>query len=131
MEPVSPRANRSGLLSHQQTGARYESIARRHLEQAGLTFVAANVRYRVGEIDLVMREEARWVFVEVRYRRSGEFGGAPASVTWRKQRKLLRAAALWLASRNASFETTDCRFDVVAITGDRLEWLPDAFNADV
>ncbi len=130
MEPVSPGTNRSGHLSRQQTGAGYELIARRWLEQAGLRFEAANVRFRGGELDLIMRDKQQWVFVEVRYRRDDRFGGAAASVTRHKQQKLLRAAALWLARRNASFATHDCRFDVVAITGERIEWLPDAFNAE-
>ncbi|MFS2221237.1 YraN family protein [Pantoea sp. B65] len=130
MEPVSSGTNRSGHLSRQQQGADYELIARRYLEQAGLQFAAANVRFRGGELDLIMRDQQQWVFVEVRYRRDARFGGAAASVTRHKQRKLLRAAAIWLAMRNASFATLDCRFDVVAITGDQLEWLPDAFNAE-
>ncbi|WNN43838.1 MULTISPECIES: YraN family protein [Winslowiella] len=130
MEPVSSGTNRSGQLSRQQQGAGYELIARRHLEQAGLIFEAANVRFRGGELDLIMRDQQRWVFVEVRYRRNDRFGGAAASVTRQKQQKLLRAAAIWLAMRNASFDTLDCRFDVVAITGNQLEWLPDAFNAE-
>lgn len=129
MEPVSSGTNRAGQLNRQQTGAGYELMARRHLEQAGLRFTAANVRFRGGELDLIMRDKQQWVFVEVRYRRNDLFGDAAASVTRRKQQKLLRAAAIWLAMRNASFETQACRFDVVAITGDRLEWIVDAFNA--
>ena len=131
MEPVPPRAGDPGQLNRQQKGARYELMARHHLEQAGLVFVAANVRYRVGELDLIMRDGRQWVFVEVRYRRDASFGGAAVSVTWRKQQKLLRSAALWLAARNASFDTVDCRFDVVAITGQQLTWLPDAFQAHI
>lgn len=130
MEPVSPGANRSGKLSRQQTGAGYELQARRLLEHAGLTFVAANVRYRVGEIDLIMRDRLTWVFVEVRYRRSDAFGGAAASVTRSKQRKLLRAAAMWLQGRNSSLDSADCRFDVIAITGTQVDWLPNAFSAE-
>lgn len=131
MEPVSSGTGGPGRLNRQQQGARYERIARRHLEQAGLVFVAANVRYRVGELDLIMRDGRQWVFVEVRYRRDAHFGGAAFSVTWRKQQKLLRSAALWLAARNASFDTVDCRFDIVAITGQQLTWLPDAFQAHI
>jgi len=81
-------------------GDKYEAFARRYLESAGLIFVAANVACRAGEIDLIMRDQQTWVFVEVRYR------------------------------RNASFDTSSCRFDVLAITGSQLEWLRDAFNAE-
>lgn len=130
MEPVSSGADRSGILSRQQTGAGYEQQARRLLEKAGLTFVAANARFRVGEIDLIMRDRQTWVFVEVRYRRNALFGGAAASVTRSKQQKLLRAAALWLRGRNSSLDTADCRFDVIAITGTQVDWLPNAFTAE-
>ncbi|WP_428945057.1 YraN family protein [Pantoea sp. FN060301] len=130
MEPVSSGANRPGILSRQQAGARHEQQARRLLEKAGLAFEAANVRYRSGEIDLIMRDRQTWIFVEVRYRRNALFGGAAASVTRRKQQKLLRAAALWLRARGTSLENVDCRFDVVAITGSEIDWLPNAFTAE-
>lgn len=130
MEPVSPGTNRSDDLSRQQTGAGYEQQARRQLENAGLTFVAANARFRVGEIDLIMRDGRTWVFVEVRYRRNARFGGAAASVTRRKQQKLLRAAELWLRGRKSSLQSADCRFDVIAITGTQVDWLPNAFTAE-
>ncbi|AEF47536.1 hypothetical protein HL670_00432 [Serratia plymuthica] len=120
----------SRLLSQRAKGAGYELQARRYLERAGLTFFAANVTLRGGELDLIMRDGQTWVFVEVRYRRSDAFGGAAASVTYRKQQRLLHAAAVWLAGRGASFDTSSCRFDVLAITGSQLEWIPNAFNAD-
>jgi len=55
-------------------------------------------------------------------------GGAAASVTRSKQHKLLQTARLWLARHNGSFDTVDCRFDVVAFTGNEVEWIKDAFN---
>ena len=130
MEPVSSGTERSGQLSRQQQGAARERQARHLLQASGLRFIAANVRYRTGEIDLIMRDGQVWVFVEVRYRRDARFGGAAASITRSKQQKLLRAAALWLNGRGLSFDTADCRFDVVAITGEQVEWLPNAFTAE-
>ncbi|EIC86645.1 YraN family protein [Serratia sp. M24T3] len=115
--------------TRRQIGASYEALARRYLERAGLSFIAANVSCRAGELDLIMRDKQTWVFVEVRYRRNANFGGAAASVTYPKQQRLLRAAAFWLAQHDASFDTSSCRFDVLAITGCQIEWLPDAFNA--
>ena len=131
MEPVSSGTDRSGSLIARRIGAEQERRARGYLERAGLRWVASNVRFRGGEIDLIMRDVDCWVFVEVRYRRDARFGGALASITRQKQQKLLRAAALWLAARGTSFDTVNCRFDIIAITGAQLEWLPDAFNADV
>ncbi len=57
------------------------------------------------------------MFVEVRYRQSSRFGGAAASVTPAKQHKLLQTAHLWLAAIMGVFDTVDCRFDVLAFTG--------------
>lgn len=131
MEPVSSWRSRSGFLNRRHLGAEQEQRARRYLERAGLRWVASNVHCRGGELDLIMRDGACWVFVEVRYRRDTRYGGALASVTRAKQQKLLRAAAVWLAQRGGSFETMNCRFDIIAITGTALEWLPNAFNADV
>lgn len=118
-----------GHLTRGAVGAQAELKARRYLEEAGLLFVAANVRVRGGEIDLIMRDEHTWVFVEVRYRRSDAFGEAAASVTSRKQRRLLLTAGLWLARRDESLDTSACRFDILAITGSRIEWLINAFGA--
>ena len=56
------------------------------------------------------------------------YGDAAASVTPQKQQRLLKAARLWLCRQNGSFETVDCRFDVVAFTGNEVEWIKDAFN---
>ncbi|WP_409309207.1 YraN family protein [Pectobacterium sp. B1J-3] len=116
-------------MNRRAAGAHYEQLARRYLERAGLHFIAANATFRGGEIDLIMRDQQTWVFVEVRYRCNADFGGAAASVTRRKQQRLLHAASVWLARQNASFDTVDCRFDVLAMTGDQFVWLPNAFNA--
>ncbi|AIQ98549.1 hypothetical protein LG71_00925 [Pluralibacter gergoviae] len=128
MAQIPAGADRSRQLSRKQTGDAFEQQARRWLERKGLRFIAAGVRVRGGEIDLIMRDGAVTVFVEVRYRASAHFGGASASVTRRKQLKLLHAAHLWLARHNGSFDTVDCRFDVVAFTGSEIEWLQNAFG---
>jgi len=118
-------------------GAAIEAAARRHLLAAGLRELAANARYRGGELDLVMLDgadrEACIVFVEVRYRRSTGFGGGAASVDAGKRRRLLHAAQRFLAAHPA-LRDAPCRFDVVDASGDpdspTLHWLRDAFRAD-
>ena len=129
MAQIPARTNRSGQLNRQVAGAHWENRARQWLERQGLRFVAANVRERCGEIDLIMRQQHVTVFVEVRYRKSSLFGGAAASVTGNKQQTLLQTARLWLARHNASFDTVDCRFDVLAFTGNEIEWIVDAFSS--
>lgn len=118
----------AGKLSRKQTGDAWEAQARHWLESKGLRFIAANVHVRGGEIDLIMKDGAATVFVEVRFRTSTRYGGAASSVTRSKQTKLLHTARLWLARHNGSFETTDCRFDVIAFTGSQIEWFKNAFG---
>ncbi|EMV7408738.1 YraN family protein [Enterobacter soli] len=130
MAQIPAGADRPGQLSRKQTGDAWEVKARRWLEGKGLRFIAANVRGRGGEIDLIMKDGQTTVFVEVRFRQSSQFGGAAASVTPAKQQKLLQTALLWLARHNGSFDTVDCRFDVVAFTGNNIEWLKNAFGED-
>jgi putative endonuclease len=104
-------------------GQRREAQARRHLEAAGLKLRAANVRYRFGELDLVMDEGETLVFVEVRYRRAGSHGGAIESVGAAKRQRLWKAAQAFLAAQPA-LSRRPCRFDLVAIEGEaRLQWL--------
>ncbi|EHN8739179.1 YraN family protein [Enterobacter hormaechei] len=130
MAQIPAGADCPGQLSRKQTGDAWELKARRWLEGKGLRFVSANVRGRGGEIDLIMKDGQTIVFVEVRYRQSSRFGGAAASVTLAKQQKLLQTAHLWLARHNGSFDTVDCRFDVVAFTGNAIDWLKNAFGED-
>jgi putative endonuclease len=110
-----------------------EERALAHLAGHGLALVrrnyrvAAGPRARGGEVDLILRErDGTLVFVEVRARASSEHGGAAASVTTTKQRRLILAARHFLASYAAP---PPCRFDVVAIDGERLQWLRGAFDA--
>jgi len=128
MAQVPTGTDRSGELTRKQIGDVWEQKARRWLEDKGLRFIAANVRMRGGEIDLIMRDGTVTVFIEVRYRRSTFYGGAAASVSRSKQHKLLQTARWWLARQNGSFDTVDCRFDVVACDGSHVEWLKNAFG---
>lgn len=100
-----------------QQGTEFEQKAKAFLEQQGLTFIAQNQVFKVGEIDLIMQDGSTTVFVEVRQRKSAKFGSAVESIDFRKQQKWQKAANLWLAKHNQSLDTADCRFDVVAFEG--------------
>jgi putative endonuclease len=120
-------------LDRRARGAAIEQATRRHLLAAGLRELAANASYRGGELDLVMRDGACVVFVEVRYRSHAAFGGGAASVDAGKRRRLLHAAQLFLVA-HPDLRDAPCRFDVVDASGDpaapTLHWLRDAFRAD-
>lgn len=117
--------------SSRDTGLQAEQQALRFLQSRGLRQVAGNFTVRGGEIDLVMQDRDTLVFVEVRYRRQSSFGSAAESVTGSKQRRIIRAASLFLG-HNRKWQDTPCRFDVLAISGDKrqnIEWIRDAFQA--
>ena len=110
-----------------------EARALAHLAAAGLVLVRRNYRVargpraRGGEVDLILRDrDGTLVFVEVRVRSDARFGGAAASVDAAKRRRLVFAASHFLRGLAAP---PPCRFDVVAVDGDRIEWLRAAFDA--
>ena len=116
-----------------QLGQDAEDAALAYLEARGLQLLARNVRYPFGELDLIVRDGATVVFVEVRFRSSTRFGGAVMSVDATKRRKLARAAQAWLKSRR-DLSNAPCRFDVVAVAAVagqlQCEWIPAAFTLD-
>ena len=107
-------------------GREAEAAAARYLAAQGVRLVERNFRVRGGEIDLICRDGPVLVFVEVRQRSRGDFGGAGASITIGKQRRIILAARHYLAGK----PTCDCRFDCVLIDATNLEWIKNAFAAD-
>ena len=107
-------------------GAQAEQHAARYLQQQGLKPVAQNYRSRFGEIDLIMQDGATLVFVEVRLRRSANFGGAAASIDAHKQRRIIRTAQQYLAGLA---HIPPCRFDAVLMDASGVQWLKNAFEA--
>lgn len=121
----------SGFLRHgtqrQRSGQAGEQRAFDYLTARGLAPVARNYRIKAGEIDLILRDGATLVFVEVRCRTSGAFGGAAASVTRAKRLRIRRAAQAFLLAHFGAAHWPAVRFDVVAIDAGRLDWIPAAF----
>ncbi|MBQ5938741.1 MULTISPECIES: YraN family protein [unclassified Massilia] len=115
-----------GRLSLRQAqGQDWEQAALAYLKRHKLTPVEQNFRCKAGEIDLIMRDGASLVFVEVRQRSGAGHGGAAASITPAKIRRLTRAAQVYLLRFPV---TPPCRFDVIAIDGERISWLKDVIN---
>jgi putative endonuclease len=110
-------------------GSAAEDNALALLQKNGLQLLARNFRCRQGEIDLVMRDAETLVFVEVRHRRSVMHGSAAESVTLHKRRKLMRAAAVYLA-RHPMWRERELRFDLVTLDGipPSISWLPGAIT---
>ena len=117
----------SELPDRQFTGQRGEDVACKELERRGHTILARRYRTRFGEIDIIARDGDTTVFVEVKVRATGECGTAADAVTPRKQRRLASMALDYLARTTGT--NVPCRFDVVAIDGEHIEWLRGAFDA--
>lgn len=114
--------------STRQIGQSYEKVAEDFLVKNDLTLIERNFHSKTGEIDLIMQDQTNLVFVEVRFRRSTDFGGSEASVSVLKQKHLIRAAQYYLQRRYGN-RPPICRFDVVAISGLNINWIKNAFYA--
>lgn len=108
-------------------GEAAEALAADFLRAQGLTITERNYRCRFGEIDLVAHDGATLVFIEVRQRRTENFGGARESITAAKRKRLITAARHYLARRRRA---PPCRFDAVFIRGEppQIEWIRNAFG---
>ena len=114
--------------NNRQVGTAYEKIAAEYLSAQGYEIVEYNFRCRLGEIDLIARDEDYICFVEVKYRSGDATGEAIDAVDAKKQRKIIRVAEYYLMKHGKS-EWTPCRFDVVAIDGEQISLYKNAFWA--
>ena len=90
-----------------------EGRAEAFLRAQGFRILGRNVRSPLGELDLVADDQGVLVFVEVKRRRTGAFGGAIEAVDARKRAKLVQLAAQYLAQHR--IRNRACRFDVILI----------------
>lgn len=118
-----------------QTGQFWEQFALDYLHQQGLNLISQNYHCRFGEIDLIMQDKDTLVFVEVKYRKDQQFGGALAAVSKAKQQKIKKTASIYLQQHQLNEYNTAYRFDIVAIERlaneseqPQVHWLTNAFN---
>ena len=101
-------------MNKRQVGTQYESMAVQYLTEAGYHILERNFRCRTGEIDIIAKDGAYLVFVEVKYRASAACGSA--------------LAQYYMVSHGYGTQT-NCRFDVVAIQGTEITLIQNAFGA--
>lgn len=110
-------------------GTHAENKALRYLKKQGLQCKVRNFHSRYGEIDLICEQQNSIVFVEVRYRKNQQFGGAVASITTSKINKIRKTAEFYLQKNK--LHDRACRFDVLCLSGDlknpNYNWLKNAF----
>jgi len=123
---VSNFLSRRNAPAHLKKGKAAENIASQYLQSHGLQLLTSNYRSRFGEIDLIMQDADVLVFIEVRYRKNMQYGGAASSITYQKQQRIRKTAMTYLQKHG-----THCpaRFDVVAVEGNMqvINWIKNAF----
>ena len=111
--------------SHLIRGQSAEEIAFKFLIDKGLRPVCRNFHCQAGELDIVMRDQQTLVIVEVRYRKNDDFGGPLASITKKKQNRIITATNHFIQQNNIK---GFIRFDVIAVSGpDKINWIKNAF----
>lgn len=108
-------------------GGWYEGQAARYLEGEGLRILESNYRCRTGEIDLIARDEEYFVFIEVKYRSTGKSGSALCAVGRTKQKVISKTAKHYLTVHCKTVDVP-CRFDVIGIDGNEIQWIKNAFD---
>ena len=106
-------------LEHRLFGRKAESAAEQYLRGLGYLIRDRNVRFSYGELDLVVERAGVLVFVEVKARRTDSYGGAPYAVDSRKQARIIRLAAQYLARHK--LKNQSCRFDVLLCAGESID----------
>lgn len=107
---------RRGVIFHRGTWG--ETWAARHLRLQGCTIIARNARpMRRGEVDLIARQGKTWLFIEVKTRKSVDFGRPLTGITPAKRQMMRASATHWLAQRGLLWESTPVRFDGVEVVG--------------
>ena len=115
-----------GCMNKRSVGTAYEKKAVSFLEKQGLEILCCNFRNRYGEIDIVAKDGRATVFVEVKYRRDNDKGTPEEAVDFRKQRRICRVADYYRYTHGLG-DSTAVRYDVVAVQGEKIEWLQNAF----
>jgi putative endonuclease len=133
------RSRATGRRTYRQlVGRRAEDIAADFLRAQGIEILERNYLRRLGELDIVARQGDTLIIAEVRTRATNRYGGAAASVDFRKQQRLMRAAAQLLQQRK-DLSHLRVRFDVLAVSatpiqvaafvqsGVGVDWIQHAF----
>ena len=126
-----PKLHLSKKIRALDNGRRSEQQALKFLESKGLTLIASNLRYKFGELDLIMLEQQTIIFVEVKYRRHESYGGALHSLGQQQAIRLQRCAKAWLQKHDPQSKRA-CRFDLVALSGNFSDtecvWIKNIFQ---
>lgn len=116
-------------MNRREKGREKEEFACRYLERKGYRILATNYRCRQAEIDIVAIDGNELVFVEVKYRKNMDFGGGLSAVSPKKIRNICKCARYYIY-RERIDPDTPIRFDVIAVDGERITHLENAFETE-
>lgn len=121
------------MLNRKAIGSDGEKKAIVFLENQGFRILERNYRSKVGEIDIIALRDSLISFVEVKTRRSNDYGSPEEAVNKKKRRRIIRAAKYYLISHNL-YDKKDVRFDVLALTRKKssfeIEYFENAFREE-
>lgn len=109
-------------------GGYREEIAKDYLIQQGYKIIDRNFSCKSGEIDIIAKDKEYLCFIEVKYRKNSKYGEASESINYKKQQKLYKCANIYIMA-NGFGANQNYRFDVVAIEGEKIELIKNAFGA--
>ena len=107
-------------------GEVYEKKAAAYLKDMGYGLIKQNFRCKHGEIDIIARQNNTICFVEVKYRKTASFGYPEEAVSYYKQEKIRKVAEFFFLYYKIPLDT-ECRFDVIAIEGEEIRHIKNAF----
>ena len=114
-------------MNKRQTGASWEEAVACCLERSGVTIRERNFRCSQGEIDIIGDHQGCLVFFEVKYRKNTSYGAPAEAVNFKKQNTICRCADFYLYKKRIP-DTVPVRFDVVAVCGETIDWIQNAFD---
>ena len=113
-------------MNKREQGSHYETMAAEYLKNKGYEIILQNFFSKNGEIDIIAKDTDTLVFCEVKYRSNTRYGLPDEAVDYRKQDKIRKTAAYYLYRNNFPVETR-VRFDVIAVLGEKITHIEDAF----
>lgn len=114
-------------MNQREVGTSYEKKAGAFLREKGYQILEYNYRCRIGEIDIIAKDGAYLVFVEVKYRKNAKKGYPIEAVGLRKQQKISMVASYYCMQKGV-WNQVLCRFDVVAVLGEEMTLFQNAFE---
>lgn len=115
------------MVNKRSTGTAYEELAADFLNKNNVRIVSRNFRSRFGEIDLIGYDGEYLVFFEVKYRTGEGSGYAQDAVNNKKQRTICKVSDYYRVLHGVS-DFSPVRYDVIAVQGDDIQWIKDAFD---